>query len=124
VLRHANIQTARGCIAVFDEDVICHCQEHLQHRRQVCPEGQYRDATPEECSELSRPASRRHPKPPAGHFEGNLCSVPPGMPGMQVTVRHRLGEDYLHIATVGRAVVPSTGSRRAWPGGRSATPGT
>jgi hypothetical protein len=38
-------------------------------------------------------------------FEGNLYSVPPGMPGMQVTVRHRLGEDYLHIVTAGRAVV-------------------
>jgi transposase len=38
-------------------------------------------------------------------FEGNLYSVPPGMPGTQVTVRHRLGEDYLHIVTAGRAVV-------------------
>jgi transposase len=38
-------------------------------------------------------------------FEGNLYSVPPGMGGMQVTVRHRLGEDYLHIVTSGRAVV-------------------
>ncbi|WP_280686097.1 IS21 family transposase [Kitasatospora sp. MAA19] len=38
-------------------------------------------------------------------FEGNLYSVPPGMPGMQVIVRHRLGEDYLHIVTAGRAVV-------------------
>ncbi|MFD4835242.1 IS21 family transposase [Streptomyces uncialis] len=38
-------------------------------------------------------------------FEGNLYSVPPGMPGMQVTVRLRLGENYLHIVTAGRAVV-------------------
>ncbi|WP_306971527.1 IS21 family transposase [Streptomyces canus] len=38
-------------------------------------------------------------------FEGNFYSVPPGMPGSQVTVRHRLGEDYLHIVTAGRAVV-------------------
>ncbi|MFF6852408.1 MULTISPECIES: Mu transposase domain-containing protein [Streptomyces] len=38
-------------------------------------------------------------------FEGNLYSVPPGMPGMQVTVRQRLGENYLHIVTTGRAVV-------------------
>ncbi|MDX3516151.1 hypothetical protein PV755_45910 [Streptomyces caniscabiei] len=38
-------------------------------------------------------------------FEGNLYSVPPGMGGMQVTVRHRLGKDYLHIVTAGRAVV-------------------
>ncbi|MFI5942778.1 Mu transposase domain-containing protein [Streptomyces uncialis] len=38
-------------------------------------------------------------------FEGNLYSVPPGMPGAQVTVRHRLGENYLHVVTTGRAVV-------------------
>ena len=38
-------------------------------------------------------------------FEGNLYSVPPGMPGMQVTVRGRLGEDCLRIATAGKAVV-------------------
>ncbi|CAG6396724.1 hypothetical protein SCOCK_450039 [Actinacidiphila cocklensis] len=38
-------------------------------------------------------------------FEGNFYSVPPGMPGMRVTVRHRLGENYLHIVTAGRAVV-------------------
>ncbi|MEV6332861.1 IS21 family transposase [Streptomyces sp. NPDC051909] len=38
-------------------------------------------------------------------FEGNSYSVPPGLPGAQVRVLHRLGEDYLHIATAGRAVI-------------------
>ncbi|MCC9312539.1 IS21 family transposase, partial [Kitasatospora sp. RB6PN24] len=38
-------------------------------------------------------------------FDGNLYSVPPGLPGAQVKVLHRLGEDYLHIVTAGRAVV-------------------
>ncbi|MFE2916812.1 IS21 family transposase [Kitasatospora indigofera] len=38
-------------------------------------------------------------------FDGNLYSVPPGLPGAQVRVLHRLGEDYLHIATAGRAVI-------------------
>lgn len=47
-------------------------------------------------------------------FEGNLYSVPPGMPGVQVTVRHRLGEDYLHVITAGRALVAS--HRKAPPG--------
>jgi len=47
-------------------------------------------------------------------FEGNCYSVPPGMPGVQVTVRHRLGEDYLHIVTAGRAVIAR--HRRAAPG--------
>ncbi|MDV9171030.1 IS21-like element helper ATPase IstB [Streptomyces sp. W16] len=47
-------------------------------------------------------------------FDGNLYSVPPGMPGVQVTVRHRLDEDYLHIVTAGRAVIAR--HRRAAPG--------
>lgn len=38
-------------------------------------------------------------------FEGNFYSVPPGLPGVQVHVRHRLGEDSLRIATTGRAVI-------------------
>jgi len=38
-------------------------------------------------------------------FEGNFYSVPPGLPGARVTVTHRLGEDFLSIATVGRAVI-------------------
>ncbi|MER7513055.1 hypothetical protein ABTX82_32590 [Streptomyces lavendulae] len=38
-------------------------------------------------------------------FDGSPYSVPPGLPGAQVKVLHRLGEDYLHIPTVGRAVV-------------------
>ncbi|MEU2832199.1 hypothetical protein ABZ667_26625 [Streptomyces lavendulae] len=37
-------------------------------------------------------------------FDGNQYSVPPGLPAAQVKVLHRLGEDYLHILTVGRAV--------------------
>ncbi|SPF07463.1 DNA replication protein [Streptomyces sp. MA5143a] len=38
-------------------------------------------------------------------FDGNFYSVPPGLPGVQVHVRHRLGEDFLRIATTGRAVI-------------------
>ncbi|MFE9220966.1 transposase [Streptomyces lavendulae] len=38
-------------------------------------------------------------------FDGNPYSVPPGLPGAQVKVLHRLGEYDLHILTVGRAVV-------------------
>ncbi|WP_370112866.1 IS21 family transposase [Streptacidiphilus sp. MAP12-33] len=38
-------------------------------------------------------------------FEGNLYSVPPGMSGMHVTVRRRLGEDVLQIVTAGKVVV-------------------
>ncbi|MGW6362310.1 Mu transposase domain-containing protein [Streptomyces sp. NPDC055092] len=38
-------------------------------------------------------------------FDGNFYSVPPGLVGIQVHVRHRLGGDFLRIATLGRAVI-------------------
>jgi transposase len=38
-------------------------------------------------------------------FRGNQYSVPPGLPGAQVEVRLRLGEQVLHIATAAGAVV-------------------
>ncbi|MGX8910244.1 Mu transposase domain-containing protein [Streptomyces netropsis] len=38
-------------------------------------------------------------------FEGNFYSVPPGLPGAQVRVQHRLGEDDIRIVTAGQAVV-------------------
>ncbi|WTX00926.1 IS21 family transposase (plasmid) [Streptomycetaceae bacterium NBC_01309] len=38
-------------------------------------------------------------------FGGNFYSVPPGLSGLRVHVRHRLGEDHLDIATAGRAVI-------------------
>ena len=38
-------------------------------------------------------------------FRGNYYSVPAGMPGAQVRLVHRLGEDHLHIVTAGRAVI-------------------
>jgi hypothetical protein len=50
-------------------------------------------------------------------FRGNQYSVPPGMPGAQVSVRLRLGADIVHIATAAGAVVaahslaPSGGGR-------------
>ncbi|MFF4795987.1 hypothetical protein ACFY2M_41390 [Streptomyces sp. NPDC001276] len=38
-------------------------------------------------------------------FDGNFYSVPPGLPGVQVKVLHRPGEDDLRIVTAGRAVI-------------------
>ncbi|GAA4996559.1 hypothetical protein GCM10023205_82230 [Yinghuangia aomiensis] len=38
-------------------------------------------------------------------FAGNFYSVPPGLVGLRVHVRHRLGADHLDIATAGRAVI-------------------
>jgi hypothetical protein len=47
-------------------------------------------------------------------FRGNQYSVPPGMSGSRVVVRHRLGADTLTIATAGGAVVAE--HRRALDG--------
>ena len=38
-------------------------------------------------------------------FRGNFYSVPPGMAGAKITVRHRLGADTLRLVTVSGAVV-------------------
>ncbi len=38
-------------------------------------------------------------------YEGNSYSVPPGLVGRQVTVRHRLGAVVLHVVTAGGAIV-------------------
>ena len=51
-------------------------------------------------------------------FRGNRYSVPPGMPGAQVIVRHRLGADALRIVTASGATVAV--HRRA-PNGAGAT---
>ena len=51
-------------------------------------------------------------------FRGNRYSVPPGMPGAQVIVRHRLGADQVRIVTASGATVAV--HRRA-PNGAGAT---
>ncbi|MFE4823847.1 tyrosine-type recombinase/integrase [Streptomyces sp. NPDC056704] len=47
LLGHLNIQTTRGYVAVFDEDVIRHYLAHLNERRQLRPNHEYRDVTSE-----------------------------------------------------------------------------
>ncbi|MFD3330263.1 site-specific integrase, partial [Streptomyces sp. NPDC058701] len=54
LLGHLSIQTTRGYVAVFDEDVIRHYQAHLHQRRQVRPSEEYRDATEQEWTESRR----------------------------------------------------------------------
>jgi transposase len=48
-------------------------------------------------------------------FEGNFYSVPPGMPGRQVTVRHRLGSPVLHVVA-GNIIVAEHERARAGAG--------
>lgn len=73
LLGHLNIQTTRGYVAVFDEDVIRHYQAHLQHRREIRPGDEYRDTTTEEWSEFEEHFDRRK-------VELGSCGRPYGSP--------------------------------------------
>jgi integrase len=48
LLGHLNIETTRGYVAVFNEDVIRHYQAFLDRRRQARPADEYRAVTPPE----------------------------------------------------------------------------
>lgn len=52
LLGHASLQTTRGYVAVFDEDVVRHYQLHLTRRRQLRPTEEYRDPTNDEWQEF------------------------------------------------------------------------
>ncbi|MGW1554141.1 tyrosine-type recombinase/integrase [Streptomyces sp. NPDC002346] len=73
LLGHMNLQTTRGYVAVFDEDVVHHYQEHLQQRRQIRPEGEYRNTTDEEWTEFEEHFDRRK-------VELGSCGRPYGTP--------------------------------------------
>jgi site-specific recombinase XerD len=45
LLGHLNLQTTRGYVAVFNEDVVRHYQGFLDHRRQARPSDEYRPVT-------------------------------------------------------------------------------
>ncbi len=60
-------------LAVFDEDVVRHYQEHLHHRRQIRPEGEYRDTTDQEWGEFEEHFDRRK-------VELGSCGRPYGTP--------------------------------------------
>ncbi|MGW1505527.1 tyrosine-type recombinase/integrase [Streptomyces mirabilis] len=69
LLGHMNLQTARGCVAVFAEDIVAFYQQFLNQRRTLRPEGEYGDVASEEWAEFeehfdkqsdaSRPRRRR-----------------------------------------------------------------
>ncbi|WP_328401027.1 tyrosine-type recombinase/integrase [Nocardia sp. NBC_00403] len=48
LLGHLNLETFRGYVAVFDEDVVMHYQAHLENRRRTRPADEYREPTAEE----------------------------------------------------------------------------
>ncbi|EEP75300.1 phage integrase [Micromonospora sp. ATCC 39149] len=59
LLGYLNIQTTRGYVAVFDEDVVRHYQAHLQHRRKIRPSEEYAPVTAEEWTEFEEHFDKR-----------------------------------------------------------------
>ncbi|WSC41008.1 site-specific integrase [Streptomyces sp. NBC_01763] len=73
LLGHLNIQTTRGYVAVFDEDVIRHYLTHLNERRQLRPDDEYGDVTREEWTEFEEHFDKRK-------VELGACGRPYGTP--------------------------------------------
>ncbi|WP_345945452.1 tyrosine-type recombinase/integrase [Streptomyces albus subsp. chlorinus] len=73
LLGHLNIQTTRGYVAVFDEDVIRHYLAHLNERRQLRPDHEYRDVTSDEWNEFEEHFDKRK-------VELGSCGRPYGTP--------------------------------------------
>jgi hypothetical protein len=59
LLGHLNIQTTRGYVAVFDDDVVRHYQTYLQQRRQVRPDDEYTPVTDTEWAEFEEHFDKR-----------------------------------------------------------------
>ncbi|CAN5283934.1 site-specific integrase [soil metagenome] len=59
LLGHLNLETTRGYVAVFDEDVTRHYQAHLQRRRATRPAEEYRPVTAEEWAEFEAHFDKR-----------------------------------------------------------------
>lgn len=59
LLGHLNIETTRGYVAVFEEDVIRHYQAHLARRRALRPVEEYRPATDDEWVEFEQHFDKR-----------------------------------------------------------------
>ena len=59
LLGHLNIETTRGYVAVFQEDVVRHYQAHLARRRALRPVEEYRPATDDEWAEFEQHFDKR-----------------------------------------------------------------
>ena len=59
LLGHLNLQTTRGYVAVFDEDVIRHYQAHLADRRSLRDIAEYPDVTPQDWVEFEEHFDKR-----------------------------------------------------------------
>jgi integrase len=59
LLGHLNLETTRGYVAVFEEDLIRHYQAFLQHRRDRRPGEEYRPTTAQEWDEFEQHFDKR-----------------------------------------------------------------
>ena len=59
LLGHLNLQTTRGYVAVFEEDVVRHYQDHLARRRARRPQEEYRPTTEQEWREFEEHFDKR-----------------------------------------------------------------
>ncbi|TCO28086.1 phage integrase family protein [Kribbella steppae] len=59
LLGHLSIETTRGYVAVFDDDIVRHYQEFLDRRRDQRPTEEYRDPTSTEWSEFEEHFDKR-----------------------------------------------------------------
>ncbi|QDN95107.1 phage integrase family protein [Streptomyces sp. S1A1-8] len=73
LLGHLDIQTTRGYVAVFDENVIAHYTEFLDRRRAKRPPTEYRRPTDEEWSDFQEHFDKRK-------VELGSCGRPYGTP--------------------------------------------
>jgi site-specific recombinase XerD len=73
LLGHLHIQTTRGYLAVFDEQITRHYQEFLDHRRTLRPTDEYRTPTPSEWGEFEEHFDKRR-------VELGSCQRPYGTP--------------------------------------------
>ncbi|MFJ3841964.1 hypothetical protein ACIPY6_41595 [Streptomyces sp. NPDC090054] len=59
LLGYLSIQTTRGYVAVFDDDVVRHYQQFLDRRRAQRPTSEYREPTTTEWSEFNEHFDKR-----------------------------------------------------------------
>jgi hypothetical protein len=73
LLGHLNVQTTRGYVAVFEEDVVRDYQQFLDRRRAQRPAGEYRTPTAAEMTEFEEHFDKRR-------VELGSCGRPYGTP--------------------------------------------
>ena len=59
LLGHLNLQTTRGYVAVFEEEVVRHYQSHLARRRTMRPQEEYQPVTDEQWHEFEEHFDKR-----------------------------------------------------------------